>query len=63
MKLTSAVPGFMSLISSGVGARTLKIRSEPAYSSSALAAIRAPDAAELGLLREGSALVSFIWPA
>ena len=25
--------------------------------------VRAPDAAELGLLREGSALISFIWPA
>ncbi len=25
--------------------------------------VRAPDAAEVGLLREGSALISFIWPA
>jgi hypothetical protein len=29
-KLTSVLPGFISAISSGVGARTLKIRSDPA---------------------------------
>jgi hypothetical protein len=42
MKLISVVPGFIRAISSAVGARTLKTRSEPAHSSAALPAMVAP---------------------
>ena len=44
MKLTSVLPGFISAISSGVGARTLKMMSELPISSAALPAMRAPAA-------------------
>ena len=44
MKLTSVLPGRISAISSAVGARTLKMMSEPPMSSAALPAISAPAA-------------------
>ncbi len=44
-KLISVVPGFIAATSSGVGGRTLKTMSEPAYSSAVVAAICAPAAA------------------
>ena len=44
MKLTSVLPGRISMISPAVGARTLKMMSEPPMSSAALPAISAPAA-------------------